>query len=319
MIKPVQRVLKYPLLLRELRKETPETDPDYDNLTQALARMESVAAKINEVKKRQDIVEKNISKRDINLVHGFNKKFTRGAQQIKNVTLGVEEGEDQEAELLYMSMRTRFDMQLRSLATLQSGVQTWSTSFKEMINVKLRIIAEFEGALTEDGDINLDENIPNHKRELLSFKETRIPEMQSKVEMIIAMLETLEKLYRNPVRIMKKRDAKQLDHSRFCQLKARGEVDIDKQLIESSESFIALNQHLAEELPKLIRLSQEYIECCVVDFAGVQARSIRDLEQILGRSVGEAGIGLDADEMFSGLSILTLSPKKGTRILGLTC
>lgn len=317
-IKPVQRVLKYPLLLRELRKETPENDPDYDNLTEALERMQTVAEKINQVKKRQDIVEKTIEKKNANVIHGFNKKISRGAQQIKNVTLGFDEGEDQQAEELYLSLRSRFDIQNRSMSTLMHTIQSWYYGFKETINVQMRILVEFEDVVSEGEGSSLVKNILIHIRDLVSFKDTRLPEIQEEVDRVKGMVESLEKLYRNPLRVMKKRDAKQLDHYRLIQLQARGEDDIDKQLIESSESFIALNQHLAEELPKLLKLCQEYVDCCIAEFSQVQARSIGDLGDILGRSVGDGGYGFDADMLLSELTIMTLSrersPKKGMSI-----
>lgn len=59
-MKPVQRVLKYPLLLKSLLKQTPASEPDYESLVQALCTAEMVAEKINEVKKRVDIVEKYV-------------------------------------------------------------------------------------------------------------------------------------------------------------------------------------------------------------------------------------------------------------------
>ncbi|KAJ3208223.1 hypothetical protein HK099_000103 [Clydaea vesicula] len=58
LIKPVQRVLKYPLLLKQLLKETDQSHDDYENLTIAVKRSEAVAEAINTVKKRKDVVEK---------------------------------------------------------------------------------------------------------------------------------------------------------------------------------------------------------------------------------------------------------------------
>ncbi|KAJ3026898.1 UNVERIFIED_CONTAM: cytochrome c oxidase subunit 1 [Siphonaria sp. JEL0065] len=48
LIKPVQRICKYPLLLRELLKHSAKTMPDYPELEKALESMESLAAKVNE-------------------------------------------------------------------------------------------------------------------------------------------------------------------------------------------------------------------------------------------------------------------------------
>lgn len=52
-IKPVQRVLKYPLLLSRLLEYTDERDGDYGELVQAVASVKDVAQMINELKKRK--------------------------------------------------------------------------------------------------------------------------------------------------------------------------------------------------------------------------------------------------------------------------
>nr|XP_040016089.1 T-lymphoma invasion and metastasis-inducing protein 2-like [Gasterosteus aculeatus aculeatus] len=51
LIKPVQRVLKYPLLLRELVSLTEPESPEHTHLTEALRAMEKVATHINEMQK----------------------------------------------------------------------------------------------------------------------------------------------------------------------------------------------------------------------------------------------------------------------------
>jgi len=48
LIKPIQRVCKYPLLLRELIRYTPEDHPDYAPLNGAMAKINEVVGKINE-------------------------------------------------------------------------------------------------------------------------------------------------------------------------------------------------------------------------------------------------------------------------------
>ena len=52
LIKPVQRICKYPLLMRELLKNTPDTDPDYDNILKGHEVMKKVAANVNEENRR---------------------------------------------------------------------------------------------------------------------------------------------------------------------------------------------------------------------------------------------------------------------------
>ena len=55
LLKPIQRVLKYPLLLHELIKYTEAYHEDYDELIQALTCMQEVATYINEIKRRREL------------------------------------------------------------------------------------------------------------------------------------------------------------------------------------------------------------------------------------------------------------------------
>ncbi|GAM27245.1 hypothetical protein SAMD00019534_104200 [Acytostelium subglobosum LB1] len=54
LIKPVQRVCKYPLLLRELIKSTPSTTPAYNMLVQAQSKIESIVTIVNERKREYE-------------------------------------------------------------------------------------------------------------------------------------------------------------------------------------------------------------------------------------------------------------------------
>jgi hypothetical protein len=61
LIKPVQRIMKYPMLFNELVALTTPAHPDYFSLKQAAASASVVADEINEVKRRKDLVEQAIS------------------------------------------------------------------------------------------------------------------------------------------------------------------------------------------------------------------------------------------------------------------
>ncbi|KAI5302054.1 hypothetical protein KEM55_001340, partial [Ascosphaera atra] len=56
LVKPVQRMLKYPLLLTELLNATPSDHPDHPHLQQALKETTAISVRINESKKRADVV-----------------------------------------------------------------------------------------------------------------------------------------------------------------------------------------------------------------------------------------------------------------------
>ncbi|XP_060822465.1 dynamin-binding protein-like isoform X1 [Bombus pascuorum] len=58
LIKPVQRILKYPLILYELVKCTDDNHPDKSTVEEAWKTMTAVASHINEYKRRKDLVSK---------------------------------------------------------------------------------------------------------------------------------------------------------------------------------------------------------------------------------------------------------------------
>ncbi|KAG4093594.1 hypothetical protein H8356DRAFT_999970 [Neocallimastix lanati (nom. inval.)] len=58
LLKPVQRICKYPLLLREIIKNTEEDHPDYKNLVSALCKIETVITIINDAARQTEGVHK---------------------------------------------------------------------------------------------------------------------------------------------------------------------------------------------------------------------------------------------------------------------
>lgn len=79
LIKPVQRVLKYPLLLEDLLKQTPASHPDHANLKRASGIVRALADEINEIKRRKDTVD--------SIMH-------RGREAPGSATSGTQSGRD---------------------------------------------------------------------------------------------------------------------------------------------------------------------------------------------------------------------------------
>lgn len=57
LIKPVQRLLKYPLLLAAISDETPDSHPDKENLKLARTKIEEIARNVNEGRRRAEVVK----------------------------------------------------------------------------------------------------------------------------------------------------------------------------------------------------------------------------------------------------------------------
>ena len=87
LVKPVQRILKYPLLLDQLLATTPENHPDYTALDAACREMKGISMRINDMKKRADVLEQMNSKerkrKESDVRIGFPKAFGRRTEKLK--------------------------------------------------------------------------------------------------------------------------------------------------------------------------------------------------------------------------------------------
>ena len=90
LIKPVQRILKYPLLLNELIKCTEKNHIDWNYLIMALPMITDIATSINEHKRRHDLIQKYCKNSDTSFsgrlknlnTHTVMKKSSRFANRV---------------------------------------------------------------------------------------------------------------------------------------------------------------------------------------------------------------------------------------------
>ena len=161
-VKPVQRVLKYPLLIKSLLKETDPSHPDFTDLTEAYEKMELVAEKINQVKKRKDIVEKYVEgKGSLNVMHGISKKWSRGAQILKK-NMGL--SEESLGDALYDALLERFDEFQTHIQSFIKNVSLWSTCIQEHFQSE----EMFAGALV---DLYTSEKSSGFNREIVMVQQ----------------------------------------------------------------------------------------------------------------------------------------------------
>lgn len=58
LIMPVQRIPRYVLLLRELKRNTPDDDPEFSTIVDALGKIELIGAHVNEHKRLVETMSK---------------------------------------------------------------------------------------------------------------------------------------------------------------------------------------------------------------------------------------------------------------------
>ena len=141
LVKPVQRLLKYPLLLTELVNATPENHPDFLNLDFVAREITGVSRRINDSKKRIDLVTDQVSgkkRKDKDKDEGrlglkaFARQREKLKQQVGLTDNPVDEAYDGVAEKFGMHF---FQVQvvMRDVEMYTSDIQAFTNRFNDFV------------------------------------------------------------------------------------------------------------------------------------------------------------------------------------------
>lgn len=273
LIKPVQRILKYPLLLNELVKCTDDSHLDKKVLSKAVELMTDVATAINEFKRRKDLVFKYRKSADTSL-----------STRISKFTLHS-----------ILKKSSRFGMRLSSSIGLTSVTkdEIFENSEKTFRNLEktIKIFLKDLNAFTESMQdyrmtaLNVAEDIANFyqqrniQQEIEKLRTTHFIIVTQywedfKVSMekhVINPLNELLQMFAGPRNLIQKRYDKLLDYE-ACTNRLERNKDVTKQKMLCEEqqlmknTYEALNSQLLDELPKLCEISTEILNYCVIAF-----------------------------------------------------
>ncbi|KAK2519910.1 Arhgef38 [Columba guinea] len=226
MIKPVQRVMKYPLLLCELLNSTPASHPDHKALENALFAMKNINVNINELKRRKDLVlkykrnddDETLKEKFSRLnIHSISKKSKRVTSHLKILT----GGEPQDS--IHLAAQNIIGLQ-------------------EILRDK----DEVDECLRKQNSANLCEDL-----------------MAQLDKLVLTPLSALQALFPGPQKLIQKRYDKLLDYNSCLQRSTGEELDLAKkeyealnaQLVEelqlSSSSICEVQNQLMEKVQKL--------------------------------------------------------------------
>lgn len=259
LIKPVQRVLKYPLLLVQLLECTKPEHTDYTAIKKASDDIQSAADRINETKKRRDLVDKisGRNRSDSDRRRGFSKGLGRRKERIRQTVGLSEEYVDDAYETIIETLRKqRMQIQIiihefeNYLKTLDAHLAKVCEFFK-LVDQWLEIeITPYQQLQSKWDYLRLVLEDIATARFATHIQTVRLT--------VIAPLTTVYELYEKPRRIMAKRDKKVLDFVRYNTIKDRGERP-DKRVSEAAEVFTAINTSLLEELPMFFTLTEKVV------------------------------------------------------------
>lgn len=266
LIKPVQRVLKYPLFLDRLVSETAMGHPDFKDLMEAKTRMANVAKDINEYTKRLDLI---------------NKYRAGGDQSLQS-----------KMQRVSMHSVVKKSARISAMVSEMLGImsQTKDPEFDEEV-AKFRCVQKAAQTLAQDVSVLLQGVIARHKAEMdisrnlaaTLLQAAATPEMESiqrvtheTCNRLIKMFDSfiqqrviqpakqLVSLCEVPERLIQKRYHKMLDYDN-AQYKLDKNKDatktriLEEELSQMKGTYEALNTQLMMELPILTRCGSEVL------------------------------------------------------------
>ncbi|KAH9935140.1 uncharacterized protein BXZ73DRAFT_45507 [Epithele typhae] len=287
LIKPVQRLLKYPLLLAAIIDETPDTHPDKSWLRAARESLEEVARGVNEGRRRREVVREVlagghgiVATPRINDVKGKKKTLGIGPsvslgrmKTIRAAALTAKEGP--EANVEAEEVRALGDQLKRHDAFVKRFAEdalAWVDAAGDMTAALDEWAHVFGNVIWMDDDGGGSEAfeafrdlIADHLLPICQQTRTEI------TEQLIPMLDALVKTTVAPMRLLEA--MKTLEPVHYGLLN----VDVTKsrpppQLLDMSQSYVALREQLAAELPQYLRLFDAAASGCTLRFATIQSR-----------------------------------------------
>ncbi|KAJ9485947.1 hypothetical protein VN97_g7401 [Penicillium thymicola] len=285
LVKPVQRILKYPLILRDLLESTPNDHPDRAAIANALEEVTNVSHRINELKKRVDLVGQAVGRKrnQSDVRTGLSKAFGRRTEKFRQQVGLSDLFEDKTYDSLAQKLSDGyFQLQvvMRDAESYSRDVQLYVNQFNEYADSIEEIIGMSPSPYPQ-----LESKWHRFKMTVQELVSTALPEHLAVVRktVIDPMVELLG-LYNAPQRVMRKRDKRLPEYARYKAIKDRGDKP-DKKTTEQGEQFLALNDTLKDELPKLYGLTSKLMAACLKNFIEIQTVWYSVLQKKIGAHV----------------------------------
>ncbi|KAI0264122.1 hypothetical protein BC834DRAFT_924712 [Gloeopeniophorella convolvens] len=250
LIKPVQRLLKYSLLLHAIIEETPDSHGDKENLRRAKAMVEVVSHAVNEGQRRREVVK---------------EVFAAGkpAELLKKKGLGivgrVRGSDSEEAERQFAKETLEW---VKSVQALMSALRVWAEGFGRVIGLGPDVTSEAFDAFLVVVDKQLSSLCTDLEVVMREQLLTQLSALIDTTKRPALLLETLHALEPHHYAL--------LNHN-----VSKGRPP--PSLHDASMAYVALRAQLRAELPDYLRLLNGGITCCVGQLAKWQAQLWRDV------------------------------------------
>uniref|UniRef100_UPI00358F9D37 dynamin-binding protein isoform X2 n=1 Tax=Myxine glutinosa TaxID=7769 RepID=UPI00358F9D37 len=273
LIEPVQRLMRYPLLLAELLESTPDTHEDLAMLSRALSAMRIANGNINEFKRRKDLVLKYRKDDDFSLIgmlsklnmRSIVKKSTRVSGHLKHLTGLASQIKDETFEEEEKKFRN-FEKAVKSFIR---NVSLFVQQVREEVVVEQSVSTAFTA-------LHSGSSIERHLQACNVIADQLFPHLKEQVEHLVTNpLVALLAAFSGPRKLIQKRFDKYLDYSN----RLEGERDRSRdrrsgvdELQAAQKDYAALNAQLLEELPPLVSAGQAMLQLTMLHLVAITGR-----------------------------------------------
>ena len=273
LIKPVQRILKYPLLVNELVKCTDDSHPDKPDLLTATRIITEMAKSINEVKRRKDLVFKyrketnssfssKISK--LNL-HTMKKKSSRLGFRI-STTFGLSAITKDES---FDNEMNKFKVIEKTIKIFLKDLNMFTQAMSEFVNTSFQLS---ESIAVYYADRSKQQDVDQYRSSQRLLLTDYWDEMKKSLEVnVVSFLRQLLSKFHGPSKLIDKRRDKLLDFvATTKRLESNKDMFKTKALKEeqslAQNNYEALNRQLLDDLPKFSSIAMSIFHEAICAF-----------------------------------------------------
>ncbi|CAN8099263.1 unnamed protein product [Discula destructiva] len=270
LIKPMQRITKYPNLIMQLLQYTPEDHPDREGLVAARVAVENAILEINKTKKNFELVGQIVGRKrkDTDVKAGFARAFGKRVDKLQ--ASSNRPPEDPE----YLKLNEKFSDDYLRLQVVLRDVEFYTRQVSAYVQTFLDHLSAMELVmrLQPGPHPELEAKWVQFNVSMRDIKTVALDQHLFAIRKhVIEPFELVIRSYQNPLLAMKKRGKRRLDYEKSVQVKKSGKK-MDKQLTELVEHYEALNDTLLKELPQLSALTEKVGNICLGNMINIQAK-----------------------------------------------
>ena len=267
LVKPIQRITKYPLLISQLLESTAADHPDHNQLKEAHLKVTEINIRINEVKKHTEMIDQVMSRKrkESDVRAGLTKAFGRRAEKLRQ-HVGINEMyEDGE----YARLKMDYDNNGVHLLIVSKDCQGYIDSMRAWVVRMCELAAAAEAWLDvgHSSHPQAESKLRQLAMAVRGINSMALPDhtelvMRKVIQPMEKALVMMERFKTDPKGLIMKREKKILDYNQIKNRRDRGEK-LDRKMTERMEQWEAINVEAKQRMRKLLVSTTALVQSCL--------------------------------------------------------